>query len=337
MNFDTERMLDANFNRLSEGLRVLEDCHRFVLKDEDISSTIKHLRHQASELFVSLNLIQSRQTESDHGRFVSGAQEYQRNSLEDLLKSNFKRVEQSLRVLEELSKLDSEARAKALEAMRYKVYELEQRSLCRKVFPSKCLYVLITKSLCKLDPAVVVKAVCDGGASVIQLREKSMEDGEFLKWIEFVQKITEQYEIPLIINDRIHLVQLTGVQGVHMGQGDLPTQRAKSLLKPWQWLGRSTHEMVQAKAAESEGVDYIGVGPLFPTNTKEHREAVGMEYLKQVDREISIPYVGIGSVNHDTMPKILEYNPKGLAICTAIIATENPQEVTQLFVKQIVN
>jgi thiamine-phosphate pyrophosphorylase len=337
MNSDSFRMMDANFNRLNEGLRVLEDIHRFILNDVSVSSVLKGFRHQLAEIFQPIDLIQARDAASDQGKSLEGSGEYQRENVQDLLISNFKRCEQSLRVLEELSKMEAGALAKALENMRYQIYELEQKSLCFKLFPDPCLYVLITKKLCKLDPLDVLKGICDGGASVIQLREKEMEDGEFLRWIEEAKSITDSYGIPLIVNDRIQLVQLTGVQGVHMGQGDLPTHRARQLLKPWQWLGRSTHELSQAIQAESEGVDYIGVGPLFPTNTKVHREAVGLAYLHQVNEQTKVPYVGIGSVNESTLPEILPFKPKGLAICTGIIAAADPQKNTEVFRKQILS
>ena len=337
MNTDPLRLLDANFNRLNEGIRVIEDINRFLLNNAGLTEDFKAIRHQLTDIFSSLNLIQARNTGEDLGREIIGSGEYKRETIEDLIKSNFKRCEQSLRVLEEVSKLDSVSRAKSLEQIRYKMYELEQSCLLKKSFPNPCLYVLITQELCKLDPETVLKSVCDGGATVIQLREKTMEDGQFLKWIEKAQKIIESYDIPLIVNDRIHLVQLSGVQGVHMGQGDLSTKDARSLLKPWQWLGRSTHALEEAQLAESEGVDYIGVGPLFPTNTKVHTKAVGLDYLQEINDHINVPYVGIGSVNTATLPQILEKKPKGLAICTAIIGVDNPRELTQVFEKQIVS
>ena len=306
------------------------------MNNKEAVEFFKSKRHELATIFKDLKLEKSRDVASDSGTSIEGSVEYQRQDIRDVLQSNYKRCQQSLRALEEASKIDSADKAKALESMRYLIYEWEAKSLCLKPFPNKCLYVLITKKLCKLDPGTVLKQVCDGGASVIQLREKEMEDGEFLRWIEKAQEIADPYDIPLIVNDRVHLVQLTGVQGVHMGQGDLDTKDARALLKPWQWLGRSTHELKQAQQAESEGVDYIGVGPLFPTQTKLHREAVGLKYMQEVNEKTNIPYVGIGSVNEETFPEILKYDPRGLAICTGVIASGSPKESTQVFLKQLV-
>jgi thiamine-phosphate pyrophosphorylase len=162
-----------------------------------------------------------------------------------------------------------------------------------------------------------------------------MEDGAFLMWIREVKAITDTYDVPLIINDRIHLALLTGAQGVHMGQGDLPTAEAKRLLAPWQWLGRSTHGMHQAQPAVEEGLDYLGVGPLYLTQTKEHREAVGLGYMRQVEDELDIPYVGIGAVNRKNLPAILVEKPTGLAICTAIIGHDDPKGETAFYLEQM--
>jgi len=330
---DEYRIMDANLNRCLEGLRVLEDLWRFKDGRQDLATEAKSIRHALSEsmsgLIAQMHL--SRNLDRDEGRMVEAKGEYHREDALDLQRRNASRVKESLRVLEEWSKLGNPGLSKEIESLRYRVYRLEESAQGWGPYPSRSLYILITQSLCCLPPKEVLEICCSEGASVVQLREKEMEDGAFLEWILEAKEIADRHGVPLVINDRIHLVALSGVAGVHLGQGDLKTKDGRRVLKSWQWLGRSTHQIAEARQAESEGADYIGVGPLFLTKTKVHREAVGVEYLAQVDRECKVPYVGIGSVNRDTLATILEVNPLGLAICTAVISAGDPGEELRYF------
>jgi len=323
---DEYRIIDANLNRCLEGLRVLEDIWRFMDDRQDLGSEAKSIRHDLSKIMDKYlgEILNGRSLSSDEGRLVTVTGEYERSSALELKRRNGSRVKESLRVIEESSKLIESALAKKIETLRYRFYQLEEASLGWGAYPTRSLYVLITKELCRLPPKEVLEASCAEGATVIQLREKEMEDRAFLDWILEAKEVADRYKVPLIINDRVHLVALSGVAGVHFGQGDLRTEDGRKLLKSWQWLGRSTHAIEEAKAAESDGADYIGVGPLHLTKTKEHREAVGVKYMAQVEKECGIPYVGIGSVNRETLPKILEVNPAGLAICTGVISAKDP-------------
>jgi thiamine-phosphate pyrophosphorylase len=333
------RAIDASINRLSEGVRVIEDLCRFSLSLQVQATKLKGLRHDVKAVWGSLDsqLLESRDVMGDEGRVVQANGEYRRESIRDILRANFCRAQESMRSLEEISKLILPSQAEVLEKMRYELYDLEQdirkNMESQYSYPKQHLYVLVTKKLCKLDPVEVLEAACRGGADVIQLREKQMEDGEFLDWIRQAKAICDRYKVPLIVNDRIHLAVLSDAAGVHMGQGDLKTSDARALLKEGQWLGRSTHGMDQASTAASEGVDYIGVGPLYLTQTKEHRHAVGLQYLKDVDEKLDIPYVGIGAVNREHWDEILTCKPSGLAICTAIIGHEDPEEETRFYKK----
>jgi thiamine-phosphate pyrophosphorylase len=305
---------------------VLEDLWRFKDDRQDLATLTKTMRHELSRCFNGLasHLKLGRSLATDSGRKVEVKGEYRRADVLELRDRNASRVKESLRVLEEWSKLVSPEVSKKIEGIRYDFYHLEESSQGWGAYPEKSLYVLITQSLCRLPPIDVLEACCSEGATVIQLREKEMEDGAFLEWILEAKEVSDRYGVPLIVNDRVHLVRLSGVAGVHFGQGDLKTEDGRRLLKSWQWLGRSTHEISEAKQAESEGVDYIGVGPLFLTKTKEHREAVGIEYLSEVKESCGVPYVGIGSVNRQSLEEVLSVDPSGLAICTGVIAAEDP-------------
>lgn len=333
------KILDANMNRLREALRVIEDLCRFSGRAKQ-QAELKELRHRlkaAAALLPGDGLLLARDVERDCGTGVQQQEEYRRDGAGAVLRANLKRAQESARSLEETGKVVSVEFAMKLEALRYALYGLEQVVLKGSTFPSPCLYVLITKKLCGLPAGDVLKMTLDGGANVVQLREKEMEDGKFLDWIEEAKAITDSYDVPLLVNDRIHLAVLSGAAGVHLGQGDLPTEKARELLSPVQWIGRSTHCLEQARQAEAEGCDYIGVGPLFPTQTKEHRDSVGLGYLREVQENTGIPYVGIGSVNRSTYPDILKNSPTGLAICTAIISHDDPHGETEYYARELRN
>ena len=313
---------------------MLEDACRFLKAHQGVATELKTFRHDLRKMWTHRadDLLQARNVATDEGRMVEAADEYTRKNEAHILKANFSRAEESMRVLEEFSKMESASQAKHCEKMRYRLYQLEKiMSASNQPYPQNSLYVLITKSLCAGDPLEIIEQTCRGGADVIQLREKNMEDGAFLEWIREAKKVTDRYDIPLIVNDRIHLAILADVAGVHMGQGDLSTKDARKLLKPHQWLGRSTHCMDQASRAASEGVDYIGVGPLFLTQTKEHRHSVGVKYLGEVEENLNLPYVGIGAVNREHWDEIMAAKPSGLAICTAIIGHEDPEGETKFY------
>jgi len=337
MAFEVERILDANMNRLTEGLRVIEDHIRFNSSSDLVFEKIKGLRHAVVSIVndCDLNLLSNRFAQNDHGRQVEGINEYDRSDESDLFKANFKRAQQSCRVIEETLKAISIDSAKKIEKLRYQLYDLEQMIVLHKPFPLNCLYALVTQSLCKKDSLDVVKMIRDAGADVIQLREKNMEDSEFIDWARMVKEELIDSNISLIINDKIHIAQLIDATGVHLGQGDLNILDAKKLLKPWQWIGRSTSALAVAKKAEEEGHTYIGVGPLFPTDTKKHRGAVGLNYISEINENIALPYVSIGAVNRASIDQVMSYKPKGIAVCTGIISADDPYAETLFYKSKI--
>lgn len=336
---EVERILDANFNRATEGLRVIEDLIRFNPNHLSSCEPLKKLRHELFDLLKeeSILLVGSRIGSVEKGRGIKGKTEYDRTDSIDLIRSNFKRAQEAIRVLEEVSKLSRPDAAEAFEKVRYKLYDLENELIVSNPFPKNCLYALVTKSLCKLDPLDVVKGIRDGGADVIQLREKGMEDGEFIKWAREVKKELEGSQVKLVINDRVHIASIIEAAGVHLGQGDFIIEDAKKILHPWQWVGRSTNCIEVAKEFERQGHTYIGVGPIYETQTKLHRKPVGLSYIKEVNEQCSIPYVAIGSVNRDSFDAVLSAQPKGIAICTGIIAQNDPKKETEFYKKAMLS
>ncbi|SFK39490.1 thiamine-phosphate diphosphorylase [Desulfomicrobium apsheronum] len=172
--------------------------------------------------------------------------------------------------------------------------------------------------------ADVVRAMLDGGIRIIQYREKTKKMG--LKYEECLQlrAMTREADAAFIVNDDIDLALLTGADGVHVGQEDLPIEAVRALVGENMAIGLSTHSPEQARAAVSLGADYIGVGPIFTTRTKEDVCApVGFEYLDFVVRNIDLPFVAIGGIKEHNLKAVADHGARCMALVTEITAAED--------------
>jgi len=206
-----------------------------------------------------------------------------------------------------------------------------------KSFSDVRLYVIISSGLAKKPVLETLQEVIQGGADAVQLREKTMSDGEFLALAKEFRRITSQSKILFIVNDRAEIAKKVDADGLHIGQSDLTIHSARKIIGYDRILGVSTHTIVQARKAQLEGADYISVGPLFPTITKDYEPPVGLDYLKEVKRNITIPFVAIGAINHENLNEILLAGGLRVAICSAIICSNDILQTTRSFKAQIVN
>ena len=332
MNHSVERILDANLNRVREGLRVVEEYARFILENDEISCTIKTLRHQFSESERQLctyipKLIENRDSSSDIGEQIKTPSEQTRADVRAVAIANIKRVQEGLRVLDEYAKICHLEISVTFESCRYRAYEIESKLSCLSdrftLLRKARLYVLITEKLSSASSLKTVEEVIAGGADMIQLREKDMEDSAFLELAEAAGELCSKHKVLLILNDRTHLVGFSGADGAHTGWGDLQLRYSRKLVGYDRILGRSTSNSDAAMQAFEEGADYIGVGPVFPTQTKEHRAAVGLEYVKWASKNARVPYFCIGSINRNTIDSVLNAGANAVAVCTAIIGAKD--------------
>ena len=206
-----------------------------------------------------------------------------------------------------------------------------------KSFSDVRLYVIISSGLAKKPVLETLQEVIQGGADAVQLREKTMSDGEFLALAKEFRRITSQSKTLFLVNDRAEIAKKVDADGLHIGQSDLTIHSARKIIGYDRILGVSTHTIVQARKAQLEGADYISVGPLFPTITKDYEPPVGLDYLKEVKRNITIPFVAIGAINHENLNEILLAGGLRVAICSAIICSNDILQTTRSFKAQIVN
>ena len=336
------RILDANFNRTRESLRVMEDYARFVLDAMQLSSELKATRQELREAVAMLGgqgLLGGRNTPGDVGTELCSAGEMLRSDALAVVTAACKRVVESLRVLEEFSKTVEPEAAKRFEQLRYKCYEWEVQLVSRGVAKEKLgqmrLYVLISSELCKKNPLEVAREVLAGGADCVQLREKKMASGECLALAKEIGQLCRQQGKLFIVNDRPDIAVAAGADGVHLGQDDLPLRQARKVLGSEMVVGVSTHSMEQARKAVDDGADYISVGPVFATATKLSAEPVGIEYVRQAAAEIDLPQVVIGGIKLDNIAEVIAAGAKCTGVCSAIICSDNPEGVSRDFARQL--
>ncbi len=328
------RILDANFNRAREALRVAEDCGRFALNDPAITSMAKHMRSDLKGVLETMpfqEMLTSRDTAGDIGTELTSPSEPARTDLPDVAAAACKRLSEALRTIEEYSKVVAPEQTTLLERMRYNAYTLEQRVMSRLATAQRCesvrIYVLVSAEICKGSLLRCARSAVAGGADVIQLREKRPEigDAQLLAMAAELRELTDETGRMLIINDRADIAALVGADGVHLGQYDLPVSEARRLLRPAAIVGKSTHSIEQARSAVNEGADYVSVGPMFQTDTKDAGPLAGPELLKQAVHEIGLPVVPIGGINADNVNQLIDAGAQRVAVCSAVCASEDPR------------
>lgn len=195
------------------------------------------------------------------------------------------------------------------------------------------LYPITDRRLSGLSHAEQVARLCDGGAAFVQLREKHLSPREFYVEAEEALKVARRCGAKLIINDRADVALAIGSDGVHLGQDDMPPSAARALLGEGAVVGFSTHSVEQAVAAARMPVDYVAVGPIFETKSKEKPDpVVGLEGLRRVREAVgvSVKLVAIGGVTRENAPSVLTAGADSVAVISALLRPEDPEGITRL-------
>jgi thiamine-phosphate pyrophosphorylase len=325
------RILDANFNRATEGLRVIEEYARFALDHLALSERCKSLRHR---LMVSLqarklgiDFLSARDTTGDVGCQIGMSTEYQRSSLTDVVQASFQRVQQALRSIEEYGKTMHADLARDVEALRYETYTLEKAMLrepsaASQLIASSRLYVLIDGGPSESAFAEQVNALISAGVDILQLRDKHLDDRTLLIRARQLWQLTEGSGTLFIMNDRPDLAALAHADGVHVGQEELPVSEVRKIVGPDLLIGVSTHNIEQARQAVADGADYIGCGPTFPSQTKSFDHYPGLGFLRQVAAEIKLPAFAIGGIELGNVEQVLATGIKRVAVSGAATAAD---------------
>ncbi|WP_029451843.1 thiamine phosphate synthase [Clostridium algidicarnis] len=186
------------------------------------------------------------------------------------------------------------------------------------------LYLVTDRDLLKnTDLYTAVEEAIKGGVTLVQLREKDITTLDFYNTALNIKKVTDKYDIPLIINDRMDIALAVNASGVHIGQKDMPCTIARKILGNDKILGVSATTLSQAIKAEKEGADYIGVGAIFNTSTKQDAKPVSIDTLKEIKETLSIPVVAIGGITRKNIHLLDSSNIDGIAVVSDILGKED--------------
>jgi thiamine-phosphate pyrophosphorylase len=321
------RILDANLDRAREGLRVIEEWCRFGLNHSELSELCKQLRQELGRWHRDEFRL-ARNTSADVGTQLTHLQEETRTGIPAVLQANLCRVQEALRVLEEYGKICDAAMGIACKQMRYQVYTIESQLLthARRQCLQNCHLYLVTSPIEHLIETV--EAALQGGVRLVQYRDKDSDDLVRLDRAQLLRSLCSRHEALFIVNDRIDIALAVGADGVHLGQEDLPVETARQLLGPQRLIGRSTTNPAELKRAIHEGVDYVGVGPVYATPTKA-KAVAGLDYVRYAAAHATLPWFAIGGINVENLSEVCQFGAQQVAIVRAIMQAPNPTEVVQ--------
>ena len=200
------------------------------------------------------------------------------------------------------------------------------------------LYLVTDQELSEnRDTLKTVEQALKGGVDIVQLREYSLNDSELLAMAKVIRRLTEKHKALFIVNNRLDIAMISGADGVHLGQNDLPVSDARKILGKDKIIGVSTHGMDQARKAVKEGADYIGVGPVYPTQTKKNVvPAVTLDYVrKAASARLGIPFFAIGGIKLHNVEEVLRAGARRVAVVTGIVGALKVKKVTGEF-KEII-
>jgi len=336
----TLRIIDANLNRIGEGLRLLEDIARLLLNDTALTEQLKAMRHRliTSDLPFNQQLLQARDSEGDVGINIETSEQKKQREIPLMVVANSRRVQQSLRAIEELAKtpeLSAKFDSDKLKQARFELYSIERKLLSRLLRQDKIkhisgLYAIIdTQALKGRSHIEAASEVIRGGAKIIQLRDKHSSKKELLPIAQQLEKLCAEHNVLFIVNDYLDIALAADADGLHLGQEDLPTKEARKLLPIDKILGRSATTAEQAIAAEADGADYIAAGSIFPSPTKENAHVIGLQGLRQIREAVSLPLVAIGGITEDNAAEVIAAGASSAAVISAILQAESPREAAR--------
>lgn len=336
------RILDANFNRGREALRVMEEAARFLLDDAELSERLKQLRHELTAAVTEVaTLTVDRDSANDVGTALTHPREQDRASVVQVIEAAGSRLSEALRAIEEYAKVLGEEGpylARTVEQLRYRGYELAL-ALVRRLGPGlprqwRCC-LLLTEALCRHHPwQHILDESLKAGVDCVQVREKLMEGRELIERVREVIRVVN-HRAAVIVNDRPDIAMLAGADGVHLGQTDLPVVEVRRLYGRQLIVGVSTSEMEEARDAKLDGADYCGIGPMFMSETKRKDFVAGPRYLRDYTAWNGLPHLAIGGVSPDNVAELARMGCHGVAISSAICASPHPYAIVRAVLSKL--
>ena len=180
-----------------------------------------------------------------------------------------------------------------------------------------------------------VETACRSGVTIIQLREKNLTTNQYYQLAKQVKEITDAYQVPLIIDDRLDICLAVDAAGLHIGDDELPVSVARKVLGPEKILGVTAKTVKRALEAETSGADYLGTGAIFPTTTKENAPITLISTLKTICQMVAIPVVAIGGLTSENIDQLAETGIAGVAVVRDLMQAEDIEAKTQAFLTKL--
>jgi thiamine-phosphate pyrophosphorylase len=305
------RIADVNYNRLNESLKLLEDFIRFSLENQLLLTAVRAIRTRflrVKKRISMSDIIQTRASRSDLGRSPAFDRSARRAS-DDIVIANLARAKESARILD--------VRSSALmKDIRFRLYDLESAlyAAVKRCFDPS-LYVIIDEHYftpSRLEKDVQTMIQC--GVTMVQLRVSDLSDRMFLRYANRIMGVLEGTRVVFIVNNRIDIARACGAHGIHIGRRDLPVRVVRDLIGDQRIIGVSARTIAQARQAEHNGADYLGVGAVCPTRTKRDARVIGLAGLRRICKAVNIPVVGIGGIDNHNYRSVLKAGASGIAV-----------------------
>ena len=214
------------------------------------------------------------------------------------------------------------------------IYHTEKERL--EAFKKASVYPVVTTDFCAgRNPLDVVRSILEGGAKVVQVREKTMCDRDYLNLLKEARKLTDEFGALLIADDRLDAALLADADGVHLGQDDLPCAEARKLA-PQLFIGVSTHNRDELLAAQRDGCSYLNIGPIFPTGTKSlPMNPLGLETLSELAPQVKVPFSVMGGIKFSHLKTLRSHGCLHIAAVTAFTQAENPAAEVRKWIAEL--
>ncbi len=328
------RIIDVNLNRLEESLKLIEDVARFNIADKKLLLRTRELRRRFLEVKRSLpmtSIISARRSGQDPGRNAAFDSRRTMNSNATIL-ANLSRAKQASRTIEEALRTADVRLSRQVKEIRFQIYDLEKDTVTalEKRFDPYLHAIIDEKYAISRDVVRVVRILADNGATMIQLRIKSLCDRAFLELARKACGAARKKGVVFIVNDRVDIALACQAHGVHLGQTDMDVAGARRIMGEIAIIGASVHTLKQAARAERDGADYLGVGAVFPTKTKSDARICGLDTLERICRNARIPVIAIGGVTDRNYRSALRRGAAGIAVASYLFEGNMKERICSL-------
>lgn len=318
---------------IAAGLYLLEDIAHSTLLDPALTGAMRDLR-QDFPRFRAYTMTQDWKPRIDSG--------ISRSSLSQVALATVRTLRESVYFLEQARKAGERVVGPLWMHRARRIFDRLERDIGvqvlrrQKALNTRGLYVIVDPQVASGRTTLeIAQAALRGGASVIQLRDKVQEKGLLFSEARNLKRLCEEYDALFLVNDHPDLAAVTGADGVHLGQKDLPVPEARRILSPDQLIGRSNALLEEALETQALGADYVAVGSIFATTTKDDTRPAGLETLRKVKESVFLPVVAIGGINEGNVAQVIQAGADAVAVISAVCAAPDPEAAARRLVERV--